>query len=230
MSDDKHKIPPKQAAAKDRVYAYLAGAAPEVMDILHEVSVAETAKLLTANPHTCSMCKILMITAVREIFDQVDPTGGSPVGKWEHIDHMRMMAGADIRMQCAEYVSDIWREGQGSAVDCRIALNKFIENGVLQVAEDKDTGKPHWKLQAMGDIMTSALEGLITAYECFGEEGANPDPDRLKKALDENAQAYLPESSLIDQSDREAVVKLAAEVCGSFETLCTELRKEAENG
>tara|TARA_B100000586_G_scaffold112872_1_gene81306 strand:- start:1205 stop:1897 length:693 start_codon:yes stop_codon:yes gene_type:complete len=227
MPDDRYVLPPKEQAAKDRIYAYLTTNASPIMDVLHTMSMKETAEKLTHSPNMMSLGKIMWVVAIREIFDQSDPGGGSPVGTWESIDKMRMMASSDIRLQVAEYVSDIWMDKEGEAVDCRIAVNHLVENGLHEICGGREA--PHFLGQAMGDIMVAAMEGLITAHECFGEDGIQPDEDRLRFALESNAEAYAPEHPWM-KDDEDMIVSGASKVVANFEKLCKDFRKEVNDG
>ena len=227
MPDDRYVLPPKEQAAKDRVYAYLCVHAAPIMDILHTMSLRETYQKLTSTPQAASMGKILWVVAVREIFDQTQPGGSSPVGSWESIDQMRMMAASDIRLQVADYVGDIWRDKQGEAVDCRIAINQFIRDGLRETGiEDSE---PHFLTESMAVMMEAAMEGLIVAHECWGVDGLNPDEQRLRDALEENAEAYEPHNPW-RKDDRKTIEEGTKSVVANFEKMIVGFRKEVEDG
>jgi hypothetical protein len=227
MPDDRYVLPPKQQAAKDRIYGYLSVAGQPIMDVLHTMSMKESAEKLAKSPNMMSLGKVMWVVTIREIFDQTDPNGESPVGTWESIDKMRMMASSDIRLQIAEYVGDIWQDKEGEPVDCRIAVNHLVDNGLHEVCGGKEA--PHYLGQAMGDIMIAAMEGLIVAHECFGEDGLQPDRDRLNLALESNAEAYAPEHPWM-KDDKEMIVSGAIKVVANFERMCSDFRKEVEDG
>jgi len=227
MPDDRYVLPPKEQAAKDRVYAYLSVHAAPIMDILHTMSLRETYEKLTSTPQAASMGKILWVVAVREIFDQTQPGGSSPVGSWESIDQMRMMAASDIRLQVADYVSDIWRDGEGVAVDCRNAMNEFITHGLREIGVEG--GRPHFLTESMAQLMEAAMEGLIVAHECWGTDGLNPDAQRLRDALEENAEAFEPHN-LWKKDDKETIVNGTKSVVANFEKMIVGFRKEVEDG
>lgn len=224
--DERYILPPKEQAAKDRVYAYLSVHAAPIMDVLHTMSLKETAAKFTDNPQVCSMGKILWITAVREIFDQTQPGGMSPVGSWQSIDEMRMMAAADIRLQVAGYISDIWQDKEGVAVDCQIAINKLITEGLKEICGGMDG--PHYLGQCMSDMLVAAMDGLIVSHECFGEDGVQPDKDRLKVALEDNANAYEPEVRWA-KDDEDVVVSGSKRIVRNFERIVTEMKEEVES-
>ena len=227
MPDDRYVLPPREQAAKDRIYGYLSVSAQPIMDVLNTMSMKDTTDKLIASPNMMSLGKILWVVAIREIFDQSYPGGESPVGTWESIDKMRMMAQSDIRLQVAEYVSDIWMEKEGEAVDCRIAVNHLVDKGLHEICGGDDA--PHYLGQAMGDIMVAAMEGLITAHECFGEDGLQPDEDRLRLALESNAEAYAP-SKPWKKDDKETIVNGSIKVVANFDKLCNDFRKEVNDG
>ena len=122
--DDKFRLSAAEVAARDRVYAYLSNC-PEIMDVINEPSFEKTAEMMT-DIRLCSLGKIFWVVAVREIWQQTYPDKTSPVGTWQTIDRTRMLASADIRVQCAQTAMAMFDHHEFSTVDVRIECGKMV--------------------------------------------------------------------------------------------------------
>jgi hypothetical protein len=189
MLDDKYRLCAAEQAARDRVYAYLSNC-PEIMDIINEPSFTKTAEMMK-QIKVCSLTKIFCVVAVREIWQQTYPDVVSPVGTWESIDSMRMLASSDFRVQAAQTAVAMWDHHEWNEADTRIELEKYLE-GIESGGFDNPVASALFKflplvVERLMQI-TNNLEGdeRIAAAEKFCTEFHNDEEfNPFEKDFDE---------------------------------------------
>lgn len=209
--DDKFRLSAAETAARDRVYAYLSGC-PEIMEVINEPSFEKTAEMMT-NVRMCSLGKIFWVVAVREIWQQVSPGDVSPVGTWETIDKTRMLAGSDVRVQCAQTAMAMFDKHDYSIVDVRIELDKYVTE------LDKHTDNPvAW---AINEFLPLVIDRLCQLYESdhdkeaklamaetfckefHNDEDFNPSNDDFKDKVNSLCKAFRSKIAAFNEEGKD---------------------------
>ena len=196
MSDK--KLPPAENAARDRIYAFLAGC-PEVMDFLNEKD-EDLVRNLLDNPAKLSIAKIFVTVAVREMWVQNDrPIDHSdcPVGDWPTIDKFRLEALGDVRIQCAKLAVDLCNEHDGQAVDIRIATEKMICE-IEENAKDSALSVDITMAKAISILLPAVSEKMIALAKTM-EDGGEVDFAELLQAYDAKAVFNPTEADFLDK-------------------------------